>query len=312
VPATLNDTWGYKKNDQNWKDPRDLVAKLVDIVSKGGNYLLNVGPTAEGVIPRASQDILRAIGKWLQVNGESIFGTSPSPFYIQDITWRATAKPGKLYLHILNWPGTKLRLDGLESQVTKAYLLANKADVPVRKDGAAIVFTLPAKPLDPYDTVLVLDIADQAPKVASGYRADQLPDRLELYAWVARLRGEEIRYDWSAQSATQFKKFAQESNALWWYPYKSLDGQYEVEVTYACPDNAAGSKFKVASERRGAPAEGSVEGTVEKTQGKFVTRKLDGKLTVRPQTDHITFELVDDDKSAPLKLKKITLIKSAS
>ena len=88
VPATLNDTWGFKKNDENWKDPRDLIGKLADIVSKGGNYLLNVGPTAEGVIPQASQDILRAIGKWMEVNGESIYGTSPSPFYFPDITWR--------------------------------------------------------------------------------------------------------------------------------------------------------------------------------------------------------------------------------
>ena len=62
IPATLNDTWGYKKNDQNWKDAHDLIYKLTDIVSKGGNYLLNVGPTAEGVIPEASQKILRTIG----------------------------------------------------------------------------------------------------------------------------------------------------------------------------------------------------------------------------------------------------------
>ena len=310
VPATLNDTWGYKKNDQNWKNPRDLIAKLADIVSKGGNYLLNVGPTAEGVIPKASQDILRTIGKWLHVNGESIYGTSPSPFYFPGITWRATVKPGKVYLHILNWPGRKLRLEGLENQVTKAYFLANNAEAPFKRQGVVLEFDLPAKPLDPYDTVLVLNIAGGEPRIANAYRADQLPSRIDLDAWIARLRGEEIRYDWETQSATEFKRFEQETNALWWYPYKSLEGQYDVEVTYACADASAGSKFRLAAEQRGTPAGSALEGLVEKTRGKFVTRKLNGRLTVRPQTDHISFGLADNDKSASLKLRKITLIRA--
>ena len=80
VPATLNHTWGFKKDDTDWKTPEDLTFKLVDIVSKGGNYLLNVGPTSEGVIPRASQDNLRTVGRWLKVNGEAIYGAGPTPF----------------------------------------------------------------------------------------------------------------------------------------------------------------------------------------------------------------------------------------
>src|ERR1039458_9607919 len=80
VPATLNHTWGFKKDDTDWKTTEDLQFKLVDIVSKGGNYLLNVGPTSEGVIPQASQDNLRGVGRWLKVNGESIYGAGPTPF----------------------------------------------------------------------------------------------------------------------------------------------------------------------------------------------------------------------------------------
>src|SRR5436309_10385797 len=80
VPATLNRTWGFKKDDTDWKTPQDLTFKLVDIVSKGGNYLLNVGPTAEGVIPQASQDALRTVGRWLQANGEAVYGAGPTPF----------------------------------------------------------------------------------------------------------------------------------------------------------------------------------------------------------------------------------------
>lgn len=312
VPATLNDTWGFKKNDQHWKDPRDLIGKLADIVSKGGNYLLNVGPTAEGVIPQASQSILRTIGKWMEVNGESIHGTSPSPFHFPDITWRVTVKPGKVYLHILNWPGTAFRFEGLESEVTKAYFLANGAEAPYQQNGAAIDFELPAQPPDPYNTVLVLDIADETPKVADGYRSDQLPDPLDLHAWVARLRGEEIRYEWETRSATRFEKAGRGGNELWWYPYNSLSGEYLAEITYACADAVAGSTLRLSSQRRGAAPDSTIEWVIEGTQGKFTTKRLDGKLVIRPDTDHLSLGLADDDTSSPIKVHKITLIKNAS
>ncbi len=312
VPATLNDTWGYKKNDNNWKNPRDLISKLSDIVSKGGNYLLNIGPTSEGVVPAQSQEILRTIGKWLAVNGEAIYGTTPSPFHMRDITWRATVKPNRLYVHILNWPGKKLKLEGLESQVTKAYFLANKAEVPFKKAGAALEFDLPEKPLDDNVTVMALELTDAQPKVADGFRADQLPARLDLHAWVARLRGEEIRYDWATQSATGFKRFERETNGLSWYPYKSLNDTYDVEITYACDNAAAGSKFRINAGRRRDPNPSAIDGVVEKTGGKFVTKKLAGKLTVTPETETIGLQLEGDDKSAPMKVQKITLVKSAS
>ena len=124
---------------------RQITFKLVDIVSKGGNYLLNVGPTAEGVIPQASQDNLRAVGRWLKVNGEAVYGAGPTPFgeelgdarQHRDRTrraarssqhatdWRCTTKPGKLYIHLFKWPAGAFELSKVNGKVKKAYLLAD-------------------------------------------------------------------------------------------------------------------------------------------------------------------------------------------
>ena len=157
TPATINDTWGFKSYDHNWKSTEDLIHKLVDIVSKGGNYLLNVGPTAEGLIPQPSVDRLLAMGDWLKVNGEAVHGTVPGP--IQGVGWcRSTARPGKVYLHVFDWPdGGQIRLPGL-GQVSGAYLLsdASQAPLPIERKGDDLIIAGPAQAPDAVDTVLVL------------------------------------------------------------------------------------------------------------------------------------------------------------
>jgi alpha-L-fucosidase len=163
---TLNDHWGYNKYDDHWKSPETVIRNLADIVGKGGNYLLNVGPTAEGTIPEGSVRTLRAVGKWMAVNGDSIYGTTASPF--AKTPWgRCTAKPNRLYLHVFHWPSDgKLVVPGLRNNVSKAYLLAAKGQpCQVTRSDAQVTVAVPENAADPIDTVVVLEIEGE-PDVA--------------------------------------------------------------------------------------------------------------------------------------------------
>jgi alpha-L-fucosidase len=154
TPATLNDSWSYKLNDHNWKSSIDLIRKLVDIVSKGGNYLLNVGPTGEGVIPQASVERLEAMGRWLEINGEAIYDTQPGP--IQGKTGlRTTSKEGVTYLHVFDWPlDGQIQVEGVEAQ--DARLLAGGATLPVHESDGTLVISGPVNAPDEAATVIAL------------------------------------------------------------------------------------------------------------------------------------------------------------
>ena len=159
-PATINDTWGFKSHDHNWKSTETLIQKLVDVVSKNGNYLLNVGPTAEGVIPAPSVERLEAMGRWLELNGEGVYGTGAGP--IQGLGWaRTTAKPETVYLHVFDWPaGGTLRLPALGQVVTSARLLADPSAgfLAVSEEAGGLTIQGPASAPDPADSVVVVTL----------------------------------------------------------------------------------------------------------------------------------------------------------
>ena len=122
--ATLNHSWGFKRHDQAWKSAASLITTLVDLTSKGANYLLNLGPDANGAVPTPSVERLRAIGAWLRVNHPAIRGASPSPFGYEFPWGRITAKGRTLYFHFFRRPGPKFQLNGLRSRVTSVSALA--------------------------------------------------------------------------------------------------------------------------------------------------------------------------------------------
>ncbi len=155
---TMNDTWGYKYFDDNWKSTETLLHNLIDIVSKGGNYLLNIGPKADGTIPEESVTRLREIGGWMQKYGESIYGTSASPFDAP--AWgRYTLKPGKLYVHVFERPGDqRLVLPVAADQITRVYeLSAPEITLATAADENGTAVTLPAQVPNDIASVYVVE-----------------------------------------------------------------------------------------------------------------------------------------------------------
>jgi alpha-L-fucosidase len=129
---TMNDSWGYKEADHNWKSAETLIHNLVDIAAKGGNYLLNVGPTAQGLIPQPSVERLAAMGNWMEVNGEAIYGSRLWDYYEDGEDVRYTWTGGNhVYAVSLGWPGRELVLSRIEPEAgSQIHLLGYDEPLP--------------------------------------------------------------------------------------------------------------------------------------------------------------------------------------
>ncbi|MCE5277415.1 MAG: alpha-L-fucosidase [Planctomycetaceae bacterium] len=280
TPATMNNNWNYAANDNAYKSPREIIRTLVDIVSKGGNYLLNIGPTPEGTFPGPSVRRLQDLAKWMAPHSDSIHGAGASPLPRQYVyRWgRVTTKGSRLFLHIFDWPlDDTLTLAGVRNKIRKAYLLADKSRKPLKCTRSAAgdlsVYVpaekLPARLLDDIDTVVVLELAgapDIDPRVVLGNK-----DKTVLAAYEARLHGPNASHvecvwdacvamapDWQAGADMwaalpgQFagKRLSCVSNwraedSLSWEIRVDAPGTYDLDLTYDAPKDSVGSEFVV-------------------------------------------------------------------
>ncbi|MGC8541181.1 MAG: alpha-L-fucosidase [Phycisphaerae bacterium] len=156
---TINNTWGYVSWDHNWKSSAMLIHHLIHCASGGGNFLLNVGPTAKGVIPKPEVQRILAMGAWLRVNGAAIYGSHRTPFTQALSFGYATQKPGKLFLEVTKWPKSRTLVVPMHNAITKAYLLADHLKLQTATGLGGQLVYLPAAAPDPVASVVVLDIA---------------------------------------------------------------------------------------------------------------------------------------------------------
>jgi alpha-L-fucosidase len=288
---TMNDTWGYKSYDNKWKSTDMLIRNLVDIASKGGNYLLNVGPTSEGLIPAPSVERLKAIGQWMKANGEAIYNTTASPF--KRLSWgRCTTKltpdGAILYLQVFNWPDNgKLLVPGLKNTAQRAYVLTDPAKKALAMQSSAqgLTLSVPAAAPDSVSSTIVLKVKGaldiEQPGLAQDYDGSVV-----LPASEARLHGDEIKYE-TGDQRNNLGFWTNPSDWADWTVEVTRPGKFDVTAEVASLDKASLEVSVGGSRTRGAvPVTGDY--------GKFKVTKLGvleiaapGKVTlaVRPITD---------------------------
>ncbi|MFN8254525.1 MAG: alpha-L-fucosidase [Bacteroidales bacterium] len=217
---TMNNNWGYNKNDHNWKSTENIIKMLCDIVSKGGNLLLNVGPTAEGIFPPEAIERLKQIGGWMKINGDAIYGTEASPF--SNLKWgRCTRKAvdGKtiLYFHVFDFPkNNKITIPGLGNKVSKVYDMASKSNIAFKKAGNNYDLDISkVKPFD-YVTVIAMELEDELQVYDKPYINADFPvfvDELTVKIG-AENKKVEIHYTLNGQEPTVSSELATDSGIV--------------------------------------------------------------------------------------------------
>lgn len=241
---TMNNTWGYRSDDHNWKDAAMLVRNLIDCASKGGNYLLNVGPTSEGLIPGPSVERLAEMGRWMKANHETIYDTQSSPF--KRLPWgRCTTKVhGKettLYLHVFNWPTDgKLLVPGFKNSPHRAYLLTDpkRAALATASTAEGLLITVPPTAPDAVSSTIVLKVRDTLQIEEPTGISQDFDGSIALPAGEAKLHGNEIKLE--GDSGNENIGFWSNPDDYAQWEFKVIrPGKFEVSGSIASLTNSA-------------------------------------------------------------------------
>jgi alpha-L-fucosidase len=306
--VTINQaSWGYNKYETEFKTERDLIRTLVEVVSKGGNLLLNVGPKPDGTIQPEFVTRLEAMGEWLKTNGEAIYGTTASPFERLPFFGRATQKGSTVYLHVFGWPQDgQLRVPGLKNLIHNAYVLGDEKKTPLgwRRDGGDVVLSVPRAARDERATVVALRLDGAAVVDRYANRPDE--------QGVIRLGME------SAEIETRFEQRAKKENALgkvfltkWsrpddvpsWNLETPKAGRYQVEVRYGATRGNKGKEYVVQIGKQ------VIKGQIVDTGNEWVfgVQKL-GPVMVEAGAQTVVVKSASEQGLEGVTLESVTLV----
>lgn len=221
--------WGYTsyggENDRSEKYS-DFIYSLCRIVGNGGVYLLNVAPRPDGTIPQSQVNSITAIGDWLAVNGEAIYGADPSPLKFPP--YAITSRPGKIYLHIKDMIDNQVELSGLLSQVSKAYCLADQSmqSLVFDQTGEQLSVTIPEELKQPRVTVVVLEIEDDEAKIINEIIQQEDDGSIDLPVVKCEFAIRRISYNYEEQVTHRWGENAKQG--LIWTVNITKPGVYKV------------------------------------------------------------------------------------
>jgi alpha-L-fucosidase len=241
---TLNQTWGYSKFDTLWKSPETVIQRLVEIVSRGGNYLLNIGPEGNGEIPEATVEILGKVGPWVERNSESIYGTTANPF--GELPWGyCTVRANKLYFFIRDWPkDCVLTIPRLSNHVKSAYLLRDKSvKLTVAQSENQIRVTLPLKPIDYPITVLAVEL-EGSPVTDPPIVFQNDTGSIELNYLTVITNGKTMTR-FNRKGGFHISKWTGPDDSAKWIIHLDKAGKFRVNISYAAKKDWEGKKYKI-------------------------------------------------------------------
>jgi alpha-L-fucosidase len=252
-PATVAHSWGFHATDSEWKSTTSLLKALINNISLNGNLMLNIGPRANGDVPHEIEQRLLEMGKWLEVNGESVYGARAFdlPKNQHDwgkITYKKNETGTTVYLHVFNWPlNNELYLTGIKTKPEKIYFLADKQKSPLKFDHSQVLTTIQLSELqpDPYVSVIVLDF-NREPEIESGLAGKTSDGGISLSLQNVNKYNEELSITKKERGGT-VPEYAsiKENKKLIWEIYVDKPGEKSIDLSYSFQQNPENSLIKV-------------------------------------------------------------------
>jgi len=303
IPTT-NESYGWHQHDHSHKSPSLLVQVLAKAAARGGNILLNIGPMGDGRIDVKDQQILAGIGKWLSVNGASLYGTERTPLPVQ--AWgESTRKGGTLYLHVFDWPhGGKLVVGGLRSQVTRAYLLADSGHKPLRTsrlNASDVLISVPATAPDAADSVVAVEVAGEVKVNPVRLLADGGHTNV-LRAFDGELHGGKLRFGDGKAPRAYVYEWSNPKEWIGWKVRVNKPTAFEVAVKYTTGSTACRGSYTVTVGDQVLKA--TVEPTPNDAQSTTVTL---GRISLSAGEHEVTVKPTDIQGGELMRLFHISL-----